>query len=318
MAQTSCKEKVKTSKQVILEKNKISEEKHLEPISKNWKNKVAGLRIFPMDSYEKMEGHASGFIPLTEDFYFNEHKDTPVIAKEFLGTPNFKEFHTLDEIHRARFLKIIKVKETDTVFIYNYKKDQLSTFLVKNLPLMAHISIYGAGETVLPSDYLIGFDLEKQLKFEDTSEFYESFVSIGQENPFNKSQIKPMIWKISNPKTLPKEIKITNNLIKTLHEFQLNDLNYYLINKVHLIVVNNKLNKIIYEKTFVEDESGSLSPLNIENVKNDFGYTQWTGTLFKNKPPVVFGFMYASFGCESIYFIDQSKTRIYISCDNRH
>jgi hypothetical protein len=45
---------------------------------------------------------------------------------------------------------------------------------------------------------------------------------------------------------------------------------------------------------------------------------QWTGRLFKNKPPVSFGFEYQSFGYHGITLLSETEKEIWISCDNRH
>ncbi len=45
---------------------------------------------------------------------------------------------------------------------------------------------------------------------------------------------------------------------------------------------------------------------------------QWTGKLFKDYPPVLFGFVWQSFGCDNIDIIQLPLTTIPILCDNRH
>ncbi|OOV49996.1 hypothetical protein B1J94_03585 [Leptospira kirschneri serovar Grippotyphosa] len=44
---------------------------------------------------------------------------------------------------------------------------------------------------------------------------------------------------------------------------------------------------------------------------------QWTGKMFKNRPPVIFGFFYEDYKCEVIDFLKLPKSGILISCDNR-
>lgn len=318
--QISCK---KTSrKETVITKDSITTKFYpiKDSLDLNNQNNFNDLRIYPMGSYAKTEGKDMGFISLTDDFYFDDHKNTPVIAKEYLGIQDFKEFHILDKIHRDRFLKISNIKESDTVFIYNYSEDQLSTFMVKDLPLMAHITVYGGGDEIVPSDYLIGFDLsfDKKFSYDDNPIFYQSFVSIGDRNPFTKGKMKPVIWKSISPKNLPKEIKVANAEIKKLFRYKMDDRIYYLLNDNHLIILNSKTRTIMYDYSYVEDEGSSVSPAIMEGQKIEYDYTQWTGQLFKDKPPVVFGFMYGSFGCESINFIDKTEKSIYILCDNRH
>ncbi|EMS88521.1 hypothetical protein LEP1GSC074_3321 [Leptospira noguchii str. Hook] len=39
--------------------------------------------------------------------------------------------------------------------------------------------------------------------------------------------------------------------------------------------------------------------------------------MFKNRPPVIFGFFYEDYKCEDIDFLKLPKSGILISCDNR-
>ncbi|MFD2909590.1 hypothetical protein ACFSX9_12705 [Flavobacterium ardleyense] len=283
--------------------------------------KYGDLIIYPLNSYEKVTNKSTGFIPLTDIFPWSEHKDSIAIADEYLGNNEIGEFHTLSEKYRTRFFKLMKIKETDKVFIYNYRLDSIYTFQVKELPLLAHISLYGAEAPIHPDDYLIGFDLENKLSIKDMGVYYDALVYVGSENPFNQGKIKPIIWKKIPTNQFPKEVKsekIDATKISKLYKFQINNLDYYLLNDNHLVIVESANKKIILEEIFVEGESASSAPLSFDDVVNESLPEQWTGDLFKNKPPVFFGFLYQSFGCSAINFIEKPYNSIYLHCDNRH
>ena len=98
----------------------------------------------------------------------------------------------------------------------------------------------------------------------------------------------------------------------------MNSMDYYLINDNHLVIVETATKKLITEAIFTEGESTSRATLSFANSVNENAPEQWTGNLFKNKPPVFFGFTYESFGCTNINFIENPSNSIYLHCDNRH
>ncbi len=281
--------------------------------------KYPELIIYPLNSYEKMEGQTTGFIPLTDSYPWSNHKDSISISPEYLGNNEMKVFHVLSPKYRTRFLNIMKIKETDKVFIYNFRMDSIHTYSVKDLPLLAHITIYGADAPISPEDYLIGFDLQNALQIKDFSDYYDALVYVGTENPFQKGKIKPIIWKKMDANQFPKDVKTKfASKINKLYKFQLNNFDYYLLNENQLVIIDKSTGKVISETIFEEGESASLAELSFTNKKNEYAHQQWTGVLFKNMPPVFFGFLYESFGCTSINFIEKPANSIYIHCDNRH
>ncbi|MFI8605669.1 hypothetical protein ACIGCP_14490 [Cellulophaga baltica] len=83
--------------------------------------------------------------------------------------------------------------------------------------------------------------------------------------------------------------------------------------------IKNTATKESFEVDISEGESSSKAPLRIKGEKYDYEENlQYVGRLFKNRPPVVFGFTFKSFGCPSINFIDKNELPIFILCDNRH
>ncbi len=91
------------------------------------------------------------------------------------------------------------------------------------------------------------------------------------------------------------------------------------LNCRRLIVINTKTKEMIFEKFYCESEGESLIPLNVVGHAKDWrSETQWTGEIFKDRPRVIFRFLFSSFGCPSIDFIEQSENSVRINCDNRH
>lgn len=306
----------------------LTEEVDTSTLSLNEENNIlsevdnsADLKIYPLGSYDKTEGKSSSFISLTDFYPWSDHPDSLVISNENLGDNTIENSHILNAKFRNRFLKNLNIKESDSVYIYNYRLDKRYTFAVKNLPVLAHITVYGAEAPISQYDYLVGFDLEKVLPMSDFRSYYDAFAFVGTENPFIIGEVKPILWEKINAKQFPTEIKskkMAKTTITKLYSYKWTNFTYFLINEMHLVIVESSSNKIITETVFEEGESTGLAGLSFKNQKNENIPEQWTGNLFKNKPPVFFGFTYESFGCPSINFIHKAGKEIYINCDNRH
>jgi len=78
-----------------------------------------------------------------------------------------------------------------------------------------------------------------------------------------------------------------------------------------------KDNEKIYDFVLYPSEGGSFAPI-VKKGDKEKDYHQFTGKIFKDKPPVIFGFMYVSFGCPGVHVLDKKIKRIRILCDNRH
>ncbi len=313
--------KVEKNTTLIKDSIVLSTSENIEIINQN-NQQYSKLNIYPFSSYDKKESTSTGFIPLTDSFPWSDNKDSIVIAKEFIGSNIKTRFHTLKSDFRKRFLNICKIKESDNVYIYNYEIDSIYIYKVSELPILANITQYNSDDEPCEKEsYLIGFDLESKFNLNNQTSYYNSFVYVGVENIFNKNSLKPIIWNVINPnkhKYILKNLKLTKFAINKLYKFRMNEMDYFLINKNRLIIQNNTTKEILEDTTFEEGESASFAPLSFAGEKNENEFTQWTGNLFKDKPLVFFGFMYQSFGCESINFIDKQHNVVYIKCDNRH
>lgn len=292
------------------------------------KESINLFTLMPKDSSDV------AFISLSDIYAVNSEKDTLALPNiEKMGKDEAQYF-TFDKIYRKRLLTGTHISENDSVFIIDYAKNKRVSFAVKNLKTAAMLNLYSSGEDwPYPNfDYMIGFEIDKKY-LNGFSEYYrDALVYVGKENPFSKERLKPISWKKIAKKDFPsKPMKnedraslkntVTGNtyLFKTeSHDYFLQD--YLDSNKTiygrRLLVVDSKTAAVIIEKLFSQSEGTSPAPLNYENGED--AVEQWTGKLFKNKPPVVFGFEYISFGCPGISIIDKSNEDIYLQCDNRH
>lgn len=274
------------------------------------------------------------FVSLSDIYGPADEKDTltlpPIETMDIISAAYF----TFEKPYRKRFFTRTNISENDSVFIYDYAKNKSVSLAVKNLKTAAMINGYSSTEDwpYQHFDYMIGFEINKKY-LDGFSEYYQdALVYVGPENPFAKERLTPILWKKTTSKEFPaKELSgehkkmLKNTLTGTTHSFKTNSYNYFLqdyldshkiIYARRLLVTNSKTNEIVIEKLYSQSEGTSPSPLNFE--EGDHVVNQWTGKLFKNKPPVVFGFEYVSFGCPGISIIDKSNEEIYLQCDNRH
>ncbi len=305
------------SKRVYVFDAFLSEKKYVKP-----------LTIFDFQSYQ-VKNKNYGFVVLTDSYPWNNNKK--IIKTEFLGNTPIKH-HELKNRYRKNFLHSMKIKETDKVYIYNYKLDELKEFTVKELPLVAEPNPYGSDFPIEESDYLIGFDFKRKISADKTSLYYNSYVFIGEKNPFIRGGLVPVIWR----KLIEKESPFVKLNKKSTYIFESKDsieiysftnrnYKYYLKIKdkesmytqaFHLIV--KKGEDIVFDKEYTGSEGATPAPLAFGEKKERRYYEQWTGRLFKNKPPVIFGFMYYSFNCNGIDFLKSPSNSIWVKCDCRH
>lgn len=252
--------------------------------------------------------------------------------------------YTLTGGYRKKFLSHTGISETDFVFIYDYENNRLTTLAVKDLNVIARLNLYSdLSEAPFPHYYyMIGFEVDSKV-LDDI--FGATFVYVGAKNPFALEQLTPLVWKKVNlqdlPETTPEQdqkfyasypwnVNFSSEGGNT-HLSEANGLQYFLqdyvrgesvdIDARRLLVFDPQTKEIIIDKIFYESESTSLAPLKggEGNYNNTFEESfQWAGKLFKDKPPVTFGFLWVSFGCPAISVIDSSSEDIEIYCDNRH
>ncbi len=289
---------------------------------------VNELSILSLGMYYDEKDNYYPFVSLTDDFWSMRF---PEVAREYEEAQNqektFEEYSfALKGNARNKFLNNREIKESDYLFLYNFKLGKLKTFRVKDLILFSHESIYGGS-------YLTGFDLKD---FIDTNEFsYEhTFAHIGKTNPFEIGKLKTAQWQLIDNKKVPlieleynNFYKSSNYAVEVAYHEKLNNNDYYYTNlrfsdidyNGTFLFVISETGKVLYNTEITTDESREPTfYINKENDKNDRPSVHAIGQLFKNKPPVIFGLYSISFGCPSIDFIDNDEKTVYIQCDNRH
>ena len=285
-----------------------------------------------------------GLITLSDIYPLSGHPDSLAIPDLSDYKKENIEYIKLSSEYRNRFLSKTKISETDSVFVYDYFNDVLLSFPVKNLDVVAYLNAYKRADDCFPGsynyyrpynqdDYMIGFEIDRSLLTGLYKHFINTLVCVGKENPFVQGQMKPIVWKKIDSNDFPvakAEFQFANITKGDVYLYESGEFQYFIhdfvrtngwISEVrHLLIIDKKNEKRVVERVFYESEGTSLVPLSLEIDWNaEYLYIpQWTGYLFKNKPPVVFYFVDESDSCSHITQIDSTEGDIWISCDNRH
>ena len=253
------------------------------------------------------------------------------MPKNFISKKDLQK----DTIHfnkkqRLEFLKRMNYSNKDTLFIYDLTSGLIKKHPVKKTPLMACINIYDQvneeykNEDYDEWNYEFGFNLGKAN--------YGGFAMISRTNPFIEKGLQPIVYEEMSQESINSNIK--NKLIpkdwkndtinkpymfnyKNMRSFVriINGYNNYNWSDLRIKNMQTKEDYYIYQSG---GESSSKAPLSTKVQKSQDRHNQYIGQLFKNKPPVAFGFMWESFGCPQIHFLDKKELPISIFCDNRH
>lgn len=291
---------------------------------------ASGQNIELFDGMKIGEGnkHSAVFISFSDIYNLNDHPDSSAIPDISGLEFDSIQYIALDSIYRNRFLDDVKISETDSLFIYDYASDLLFSLPVNEVQVAAYLTIYASADEAPFSqrDYMIGFDIDSSL-LQGTYDCYSMLVCVGKINPFVFGEMQSAVWKKANANENLPVSKDLDSLLRyyahgnyTTGERYITDadsLTIYIqdiLNKdkqrfaKRLLVLNSKTKRLVFEDMFFESESTSFAPLD----------EVWIGVLFKNKPAVIFGFEYVSFGCPYISFLDDTERSIGINCDNRH
>ncbi len=272
-----------------------------------------------------------GFVSLSPSYNIYD-SNLPTIPVSSLENTSTNEMIKLTGEYRERLLHGISLKETDSLFIYNYHQNTIVSFLIQNLEAIAIKSPYSSEAPLSESDYQIGFEF----KTNRASLFHTTFVAVGNNNPFT-NKLAPIIWTPIDSIYFPsgytsKEFKEQKgkNTIKNTYSFSLGIYDYYLQESSygkgwnnfirHVMVLNCKNDTLCISQLYSNNNSEELNELLISNksdVKSE-NAQQWTGYMIKDFPPVLFGFTTDMFGCTVIYPISNTKEAFEIKCDNRH
>lgn len=304
---------------------------------------VKDFNLFWIRDLEESANKKVGFVSLSDIYPLSEHPDSLAIPSlENVDNQNLQYFK-LNSTYRKRFLSKTNISETDSAFIYDYSADELLSFPVSKLNTVAYLNTYMDVNDCpcSQSDYMIGFEVPKSNLNGLGKYFSDVLVFIGKENPFMQGQMKAIVWKkIKNEKfpieksnltEVERQFKHKNTAKGQVYLYELENYQIFIqdyteqnnltqIQDRHLIVIDKLTTNVVNEIMFSNSEGASVAPLNfgINNTNHPDLKQQWIGKLFKDKPEVIFGFEWISFGCPSINLVNSKYRYIQINCDNRH
>ena len=290
--------------------------------------KFSKLKLYNAEPYLKYTLRPSNeldirqaFVNVSESFYMPEN----FIDKKDLR----KDTITFNKKQRTEFLKRMNYSNKDTLYIYDITSGLIKKHSIENTPLMACISIYSQVNEEYKTedydtwDYQYGFNLGKA--------DYGGFAVIGKENPFIEKGLQPLIFEEMNNDMIDNHIK--NKLIPSQWKNDtMNNIYTSEYEKIRSFVKKRKESNYWSDLTIKDietkdsffiylsgGEGSGKSPIKIKGEKTDYNENyHYIGRLFKNKPPVAFGFVWESFGCSIIDFLDKEELPVVILCDNRH
>ncbi len=262
------------------------------------------------------------------DIYNDSHPIQEDIFKQQKGIPfDQLQYLELDSRHRKKMLDGLHLTENDSLYLFNYEFNKLQKLPLNKLKAVAYLDPYSMeGEEVDPGYYMLGFQLEAQQSNDVYDKYNNAIAYFGNKNPFIEGKMQAIAWKKAAPDIAKKFLSHSKlkpgNTYQTQYENQTYYMQDYLENEIimerKLVIVNDRNGKI-FEKTITTagGDGAEFTPLN--GIETDGANAmQWTGSLFKGKPPVIFGFISHSFGCPSITFLDKDQKDMPINCDNRH
>lgn len=305
------------------ENQKVSQQtkENSTPLAKVNLNDFHIFEVHPMEN----GNNYNIFISLS-DIYSDSISVPPEIIKnqKYLSFAELKHLE-LPQNYREKLLKGTQLQENDTLYIYNYKSNILEKFPINTLKAVANLNVYTSeGEEIFDYYYMIGFELPKTEGDENAMERANfNFAYFGKEIPFNHKPLQPIRWKKVAANQFPVKNQHPNLKPGNVYYFKDKEFQYYIQDLMgeneplerKLAVLKN--GKLIFDKIYARGEGAEFTTL--EGIENsEYPVYQYTGNLFKGKPPVVFQFVSESFGCSEITFLDQKYPAIYTNCDNRH
>ncbi|MFS4470377.1 hypothetical protein [Chryseobacterium sp. T20] len=261
------------------------------------------------------------------DVYKGEQPLPAEIAKNYKQmTYEERQHFELDASSRKKLLNGIRLTENDSLYIYEYGSNKLQRMPVSQLKAVAYLSPYSDDQDLDPDSYMMGFQVATHQKTTEYDRYNNAIAYFGNQNPFVDNKMKAVKWQKAGTDISKKYFSHSKLALGKTYQSHYENLTYYLqdyleegnIVERKLAVINDRKEKIA-EKTFslAGSDGGEFMPLYGIDT-DEANISQWTGHLFKGKPPVIFGFMAQSFGCPSISFLDQKEKDFPINCDNRH
>lgn len=303
-----------------------------ETVQKRPPYNADSILLFDIEETVVSKGDTLTFVSVSEVDSLPRTVDSLVIPDLKGKKPEDTQYLQLTARYRKRLLTSTGISETDSLFVYDYAKDVLLSFPISRLSVVASLSPYEDPSEGPHSeeDYMIGFEIDRSSLAGLNKNFVTTCVYIGARSPFTKGQMHPVIWEKTDPKKIP-PVTLSVEDAEALkgfkpsgaYTFQSDGYHFYLreFSKSQelseRLVVSNSMNKVIFDQLYYETESSSPASLSYANA-NDNDHEQWTGRLFKNRPPLMLGFENISFGCPVLPYLDQSRGYVDFKCDNRH
>lgn len=302
---------------------KLAVEKPADSLTFNAKN-------FPIYTVHKIsinDSIAKQFISLSD-----RYKGNDIMPAYLINNQKKVPFEKLKRVnlpssYRQKMLANTGIKENDSLYLFNYESGDLQKIPVNQLNAVAYLDFYTTeGDDISESNYMLGLEPAVDLKIkEEKNKNYNLLAYIGEINPFAEKPLVPVSWtKISTTK-LPVGTSTRDSLtLDVTYEFDHGNFVYYAedyslkgTTVERQLVVKDKVGKLVHQRTYdLKVEGASAVPLDGGDQLPRKTY-QWTGVLFKNQPPVIFGMVSYSFGCPEITFLDASREPFFILCDNR-
>ncbi|MBO9694273.1 hypothetical protein [Chryseobacterium sp.] len=249
-----------------------------------------------------------------------------IIKKHKQMTYEELQHFELDASSRKKLLNGIHLTENDSLYIYEYWSNKLQRMPVSQLKAVAYLSPYSDSEDLDPDSYMMGFQVATHQKTTEYDRYINAIAYFGNKNPFVANKMKAVKWQKAGTDVSKKYFSHSKLTQGNIYQAKYENMTYYLQDYLEegntverrLAVINDHQEKIA-EKTFslAESDGGEFLPLYGIDA-DEANIFQYTGYLFKGKPPVIFGFIAQSFGCPSISFLDKKEKDFPINCDNRH
>lgn len=295
--------------------------------------KISNTEIYSFYPREVDDRNITGFVPLTDMYRFPNESDSIIIDSLYLGDAEIylDNYHILTSKYRKRFLNQLDIKEEDNIYVMNFHTETYLSYPVKDIPIMAILDPYGPNRPIDAYNYMVGFELPQK----DVEPFGYSitYVAVAKDPVFKRDGLKWLEWNPMDSSLFPESILKHRDSVRTqnakrgkCYQYFLDGRHYMIQNLMrnggigarHLVVKDSSNQKILFSKVYYESEGTYMDDLNKAERDYNQHFGQWTGNLFVGKPPVIFGFLSHSFGCELIDFISDTEPAIRVSCDNRH
>ena len=156
------------------------------------------LNLFYLWEWDGSKGKNTYFVSLSDIYVLSENPDSLAIPN-FLDEGRDKEglsYFELIYIYRKRFLTNTKIAEEDSLFIFDYSTNALRSFQIKSLKVVAHSNIYEDASSCPCNqyDYMIGFELNRNIFDEGEKNSIHKLVYVGKKSPFFIGGMKPIVW----------------------------------------------------------------------------------------------------------------------------